>query len=150
MARLRLRPRASYPFAVDGSITVRDINYGNHLGNDSAAGLLHVARTELLRSLGLSEGDLGDGRTGGVIGDLAISFQVEGRMFDAITLEVAVDELEESTVRMHHRIRRVGDGATLLLAEVGLVAFDYVARELGVWPEPFVSALGARFGLEAP
>lgn len=139
--RIQLTEKSSYSHAYHTTLKVRDINYGGHLGNDAVAGLLHEARLELLRSLGASEGDLGDSATGIILSDLAIRFVAEAYLFDVIVIETEVEELKRTSLRLCHRIRRGAD--LIALAEVGVVAFVYASRRVGAFPESFVRALRA-------
>jgi acyl-CoA thioesterase FadM len=137
--RIQLAAKPQYAFSYRTTLKVRDINYGGHLGNDSVAGLLHEARLDLLRRVGASELDLGDGKAGMILSDLAIQFVAEGYLFDSIVIETEVDEIKRCSLRLCHRIRRGED--VIVLAEVGVVGFAYASRSIAALPKSFVESL---------
>lgn len=59
MARLTLELPEHFAFYTEITVSIRDINYGGHLGNDAVLGLAHEARLRYLKSLGFSELDIG-------------------------------------------------------------------------------------------
>jgi acyl-CoA thioester hydrolase len=147
MPRLKLQEQPEYEFRYHVTLQVRDLNYGAHLSNDAVVGLLHEARLNLLRGLGLSEMDLGDGQTGLIMGDLAVNFKAEGFLFDSVRIDSHIDEISRNSFRIFHRMVR-GE-AVLVLAETGFVAFNYAQRRVAAVPEAFgqkVSQLKTDFG----
>ena len=140
MAMFKLTPKKSYRFHYRTTIKVRDVNYGGHLGNDAVVGLLHEARTDFLRSLGLTELDLGDGETGLIVSDLAVNYRAEGYLFDEIVVHSDIGEVRSTSFRVYHHVTR-GD-KTIALAEVGAVAFDYADRRIAELPEAFLGKIG--------
>jgi acyl-CoA thioester hydrolase len=44
MPRVKIELPESWTFRTDIPIRITDINYGNHMGNDSFLGILHEAR----------------------------------------------------------------------------------------------------------
>ena len=75
MPRIKLKPRASYPFNCEISVRTTDLNYGGHLGNDRMLALIHEARVAFLNSHGLSEMDCGGVSL--IMGDAVIVYQGE-------------------------------------------------------------------------
>ena len=55
MARISIELPEQFPFSTELEVRVSDLNYGNHLGNDQALGLIHEARRRYLRALALEE-----------------------------------------------------------------------------------------------
>lgn len=139
MPRVKLQEQPSYEFHYEVRLQVRDINYGGHLSNDALVGLIHEARLNLLRDLGFSEMDLGDGQTGIIMADLAINYKAEGFMFDRLCLESHINEMSRSGFRIFHRITK-GD-LLLALAETGIVTFNYAQRRIVPVPAAFIEAL---------
>ena len=90
-------------------------------------------------ALGVAEKDLGDGRTGIIMGDLAVTYSSEGHLFDQLSVDSHVGEMRRSSFRIFHRLTR---GETLIaLVETGLIAFDYAAKAIVPVPEAFKRAL---------
>jgi acyl-CoA thioesterase FadM len=139
MSRIKLSEQSEYEFHHTITLQPRDINYGGHLGNDSLVSLLGTVRADTLRSMGLSEADLGDSRTGIIMSDLVVNFRAEGFMFDELLIDTHIGELNRTGFRIFHRVTK---GRTLIaLAETGITTFDYVSRKIAPVPGAFLKAL---------
>lgn len=144
MPRIKLKPQPAYEFQHRLSVRVTDLNYGAHLANNAVVELIHEARVQLLRQLGLSEHNLGDGQTGIIMGDLVVNFKQEGFLGDELCVESHIGEVAGKGFRLFHRITR---GTELLaLAETGIVCFDYAARKIAPIPPEFLQAIKRRTG----
>jgi acyl-CoA thioesterase FadM len=139
MPRVKLKEQPTYEFHHTLTVRVTDLNYGGHLGNDALVSLIHEARATVMRSLGCSEFDLGDGKTGLIMLDLVINFLQEGFVFDELRIDSHVGEISQRSFRLFHRIMKADQA--LALAETGVVAFDYAERKPVPIPEAFLSAL---------
>jgi len=144
MPRTRLVQQETYEFRSSVSVQPRDVNYAGHVGNDALIALAGTARALMLHALGLSELDLGDGRTGIVMTDLAVNYKAEGHLFDELLIETHVDELTRTGFRLFQRVTK---GERLVaLVETGFVAFDYASRRVVPVPPAFVKAVADRMG----
>lgn len=137
MPRIKLQPQPYYEYCHTLTVRVTDLNYGNHLGNHSLAAFIHEARVRVLGELNCTEFDLGDGKTGLVIGDIAINFLGEGFIFDTIQIESQIVELSKKSFRIAHRL--TCDGRLIGLAETGLVALNYETRRVTTLPVSFAT-----------
>lgn len=138
MARIKLAPLDHYPYYYETNVEVTDLNYGNHMGNDSLVGIIHRARVHFLHRLGASEQNLGDGKTGILLTDLIVNYREEGFLFDKLSVESSIGEMGSKGFRMFHRIT-ANKGRLIALAETGIVAFNYRERKVVRIPEIFVS-----------
>ncbi|MGW8325161.1 MAG: thioesterase family protein, partial [Desulfobacterales bacterium] len=93
MARVKLTPLDHYKNIYETTVEVTDINYGNHLGNDALVGIIHRARVHFLHRLGVSEYDLGDGKTGILLADLIANYKEESFLFDKLSVESSIGEV---------------------------------------------------------
>ncbi len=139
MARIKLQEQPLYEFTYTFTVQARDLSSRRHLGADAIVQMLHEAVVSLFQTLGLNELDLGDGKTGVVTEETVIDFRREAFLFDTLTIETHVDEIDASGFRMYHRMMRTGEIAAL--AESGLVGFDYTRSAIVSIPETFNSAL---------
>ncbi len=139
MPRVRLIQQKAYEFRCTLEVQPRDLNYGGHLANDSLISLIGTARARMFSSLGFSELDLGDGRTGVVMSDLVVNYRSEAFMFDELLIETHVGELSRLGFRLFHRVTK-GD-LLVGLVETGLAAFDYPSRKIAPVPGVFIAAL---------
>ncbi len=139
--RIKLLELSNYRFHYKRKVQKRDLNYAGHLGNDSIVRLLQEARLAIFQQLGFTELDLGDSKTGIIIGDLVINFRSEGFLDEELNIESQIEDVTERSMRIYHRIIKKQDNSMLALAETGLVAYDYSTRAIAKWPERFNTEL---------
>jgi acyl-CoA thioester hydrolase len=140
MPRTKLTAQPVYKFCYPITVQPRDINYGGHLGVDSLVSIIGTARAYIFKSAGLSEGNLGDDRTGIIMTDFLVNLKAEGFMFDNLEVYTHVGELTKNGFRFFHKITR---GPSLVaLAEAGFLAYDYTAKKVTSVPVKFSNALG--------
>jgi acyl-CoA thioester hydrolase len=139
MPRTKLTELPVYKFRYAITLQPRDINYGGHLGVDSLVSIVGTARAYIFKSVGLSELNLGDNKTGMIMTDFVINLKAEGFMFDSLEVYSHVGELTKNGFRFFHKVTR---GASIIaLVESGFLAFDYTAEKVTRVPETFVTAL---------
>ena len=139
MSRIRLLEQPQYEFSYDLAVRVNQLDYGHHLNHDSIISMAHEARALMFHSLGVEENNLGDDRTGVIIGDLAVSCCGEASLFDKLRIDTHIGELGRSNFRVFQRITR--EGRLIALVETGTIAFDYAARAIVPIPDVFRKAL---------
>jgi acyl-CoA thioester hydrolase len=140
MPRTKLTELPVYKFRYAITLQPRDINYGGHLGVDSLVSIVGTARAYIFKSVGLSELNLGDNKTGMIMTDFVINLKAEGFMFDSLEVYSHVGELTKNGFRFFHKVTR---GASIIaLVESGFLAFDYTAEKVTRVPETFANALG--------
>ena len=141
MPKVKLTKKDNYEFEYKVTLQVTDINYGGHLGNDALVGIIHEARVNLLTTLGCSEFDLGDGKTGIILSDLGVNYLGEGFMLDEIIVYSNVDEISNASFRIFHHITK--KDKTIALAETGIIAFNYNERYIAEVPQVFLDSLNS-------
>jgi acyl-CoA thioester hydrolase len=137
--RLILVEKPFYTFSTSIEVRLSDINYAMHVGSTQMAGIVHDARYRVLTSLGFNEGNLGDGKTSIVIGDLAIQFKSEAFLGTVLTVESHFDEIAEKGFRLFHRIKH--GGVLIALAETGIICYNYQERRPVQVPVAFIQKL---------
>ncbi len=141
MPRVKIDEHRSYPFSTDLKVRVSDLNYGAHLGYDSILGLVHQARVEMFDGMGVTEIDLGDGRTGLVAADLVVTYQGEAFVNDVLEIAILPMEVGPISFRLAYRVRHAKNGKSVALMEIGFAAFDYEKRCLARLPDVFKDGL---------
>ena len=139
MPKVKLKQQLSYQFQYKRILQVGDINYGGHLSNDAVVTIAHEARLDFLRELGLSELDLGDGKTGIIMSDLAVNYLGEGFLFDELTILTQVDEIKSASFRVFHKMMR--EDKIIALVETGIITFDYAEHSIVEIPQSFLKKL---------
>jgi acyl-CoA thioesterase FadM len=146
MPRVKLEEHARYPFSTELDVRVADLNYGAHLGYDRLLSLAHQARVRMFDGIGATELDLGDGATGIVAADVAVTYLAEAFLNDVLVFEIKPVEIGLVAFRLAHRVAHKGTGKKVALIEIGFVGFDTRRRAPGRLPDPFVAALKAMDG----
>jgi acyl-CoA thioester hydrolase len=141
---VKLREQPVYEFRYELQIQVGHLNYGGRVGHDAIVRIAHEARIHLFHLLGVAESNLGDDRTGIIMGDLVVTHAGEGFLFDKLHVDSHVGEMGRSGFRMFHRFKK--EETLIALVETGLMAFDYAARAIVPVPEVFRSALRQSLG----
>ncbi len=139
MARVKLTELERYRFSHEQIIYIANINPAGHVGASQMIDLLHDGRYQMLKSMGASEWNLGDGKSGTILSDLAVNYKAELFLDDVVTIESDISEIEEKSLRIFYRITK--NGKTAVLAETGHVCFNYLDKTTGKIPEIFISKL---------
>ena len=148
MPRIKLLEQPVYEFQYELTIQISHLNYAGHLGHDSVVSIAHEARAHMFHALGVAETNLGDGKTGIIIGDLAVNYSSEGHLFDKLRIDSHVGELGRSAFRVFQRLSR--EGSLVALVETGTMAFDYSVRAIVPIPDAFRRALKRYMGSASP
>lgn len=144
MKQVNLEEQNQYEFGYMTTVQPRDVNYRGYLGNDSIISMVRTAQADVLRSLNLSEGNLGDGQTSIVTYDIMASYKAEAFALDELVIETHVGEIKRSGFRMFHRLRK--GRIVVALVEAGIATYKYNSRKMVPVPESFLTALAGHQG----
>lgn len=111
-------------------VRISDINYGNHVGNDSILSIIHEARMQLLASFGYTELDAGGNSL--IMADVMIAYKAEAFYGDILEIAMFADEISTTGFSLlylisTHRADKITDIAH---AKTGMVCFDYEVRRV--------------------
>lgn len=134
MARIQIDFPTQVQFSTQMTVRITDLNYGNHLGNDSVLSLIHEARVRFLQYMGYSELDLAG--VGIIMSDAAIQFKKEAFYGDVLTIEVATGDFSRVAFDIYYRLKIVDQ--EIAVAKTGIVCFDYATRKVVAVPEAFL------------
>lgn len=135
MPRIKIETPESYAFETNLEVRVTDLNYGNHLGNDKVLSYMQEARVQFFRSYNMSELDFWG--TSLIQGDAAISYKSEGFLNDSIKIEIAVNDISNSSFDLVYTLTNKTTDKLLALAKTRMVCFDYDNRKVTSVPETF-------------
>ena len=144
MARIKIDLPDLFPFETTIPIRITDLNYGDHLGNDTVLAFAHEARVRYLRSLGLSELDAGG--AGLTMTDAAVVYRSQGRFGQVIRIQVAASEFGRSSFEMVYRMTDGDTGGDVALVKTGMAFFDYGRQKIVAMPADFRERLGRGLG----
>ncbi|OGN64526.1 MAG: hypothetical protein A3E80_04990 [Chlamydiae bacterium RIFCSPHIGHO2_12_FULL_49_9] len=128
MARVTIESIDSYEFETTLEIRVSDLNYGNHLANDSVLTLAHEARLRYLAALGYTEFDI-EG-VGLLQVDAAILYRAQGKWGQKIKIEVAMREAGKVGCDFFFLFTDLETEGEIAQVKTGMVFFDYGKQKI--------------------
>jgi len=131
MARVKIKFPPDNPlFRCTIPVRISDINYGNHLGNDSVLSIIHEARMQLLAQWGYDE--LRAGGVSLIMGDVMIAYRGEAYYGEELKISIYIDELSDRSFDLLYHIttNREGEPRDIAHGKTGMVCFDYEARKV--------------------
>lgn len=116
-------------------VRITDINYGNHVGNDSLVAIIHEARMQFLNQHGYTELDVAG--TSLIMNELFIEFKSEAFYKDILEVKIFTGEIFKVGFEFYYSLSTIRDKATLLIAnaKTGMVCFNYEEKKLMPVPE---------------
>ena len=142
MGRIRLEPPPAFRFETSIPIRITDLNYGNHVGNDSLLSILHEARVQYLASFGYGELDFAG--VGLIMSDVAIEFRAELFYGEHLVAKVQAAEFTNSSFEVYYSLEKVaGEQRTVVaIAKTRMVCYDYTLKKIAGLPNVARQALG--------
>ncbi len=139
MARIKLTTPEKIIAKINLQVRITDINYGNHLGNDSLVSLLHEARAKWLSSLGYSELNLEGVSL--IMNELAVNYHSESFYADELEISLAIGEISKVAFELYYIVEAIRNEEKKLIAKAktGMVCFDYRIKKTVAIPEKFSS-----------
>ena len=139
MKRLSLELPEHFNFSTNFNVRITDLNYGDHVGNDSVLSLLHEGRMRFLNHYGFSEKDAGG--PGLIMLDAQLVYKRQLGYPEAITIEVAAIDPSKSGFTLAYQIRKGDGGEIAVQARTNMSFFDYDRGRPARMPEAFSVAL---------
>lgn len=143
MARIHINLPDIFIFSTELPVRISDLNYGNHVGNDSILTLMQEARALFYRSLGFESEVTIEGSVGQVVADAAIVYKAESFFGDTLIIEIAVQEFHNYGFDMLYRISNKVTGKEVARGKTGIVCFDYAKRKMAAMPVVLRQALAS-------
>ena len=122
-------------------IRITDINYGNHVGNDSFVGILHEVRVIWLSMHNYAELNIGD--AGLIMSDLEIEFKWEAFYGDVIEAQISAGEVSKIGFELYYQLFTTRNNKRILLlnAKTGMICYNYTNKKVTPLPENFKKIL---------
>jgi acyl-CoA thioester hydrolase len=135
MARVKIELPEKFSFETVIPIRITDLNYGNHVGNDTILSILHEARVQYLRHYDLEELDFAG--VGLIMNDVAVEFKNEIFYGERIIASVTVGDISKFSFDVYYKLEKENHEKRILvaLAKTGMVCYDYSAKKVAVVPE---------------
>ena len=104
-------------------LTIRDMNYANHLDHLSLLNYLHETRVRLLREYGYNEINA-DGNGGGLIViNLQCNYRKEGFYGDEILVTLTMQKVSATRLNLHYEIQKLNENSALMATSDIIVVF---------------------------
>ncbi len=121
-------------------VRIDDINYGGHMGNDRYLIFFQEARLRLLKSLGFSEMNIGNG-VSVTQAEAFVRYKAEVFAGDCLEVEVLIDRLSGVRFRVLYRLVRESDKKLVAEGHTLMVGYDYREHKVQKIPQVFKEAL---------
>lgn len=133
MSRVKIKFPAEKPlFETKVSVRISDINYGNHLGNDSVLSIIHEARMQMLQAWGGNELNI----TGNslIMADVMIAYKAEAFFGEILDIMIYADEVTDRSFDLLYRIKTIRNNVAVDVAhaKTGMICFDYNMRRVAL------------------
>ena len=141
MARLKIEVPTQIIAQVNIGVRITDINYGNHVGNDSFVAIIHEARVQWLSQHNFTELDICG--AGLIMGDLSIVFKNESFYGDQLQINISVSDISACGFNLFYQLSTQRNGNTILLAtaRTGMVCYDYETKKVTAIPVELMEIL---------
>jgi acyl-CoA thioester hydrolase len=135
MSRIKLKMPKHYIFSTQVDIRITDINYANHLGNDSILSIIHEARVHFLKSMGYSEFNVEGVAT--IMGDVAIIYKSQAYYGDKLKIDIGVADIAKKSCDIYYRVTKDAN-KTVALCKTAFVFYDYKNNKPVNIPQGFI------------
>ena len=141
MARLSLQLPKKILTTVSISVRITDINYGNHVGNNSIVEIIHEARVQFLQQNGFTELDIAG--TSLIMSELQVEYKNESFYPDLLHIDIYCGEISKVSFELYYKIstKRHQQDILIALAKTGMVCYDYNIRKIRHVPEELKAIL---------
>jgi acyl-CoA thioesterase FadM len=142
MSRVKIKfPNEKPLYTTTIDVRISDINYGNHLGNDSVLSIIHEARMRMLKEWGGTELDIQGNSL--IMADVMIAYKGEAFYGEALYVEIFADECAGPSFDLLYRIstQRNTQTVPIVHAKTGMICFDYNTRRISTMGDGLKSLL---------
>jgi acyl-CoA thioester hydrolase len=141
MARLEIQLPEKFLFETALTVRVTDLNYGNHVGNDTILSYMHEIRLQFYQSIGYRNELNFEGDIGQIITDAAIVYKSESFLGDVLIGKIAVNDFNKYGFDFFYLITNNESGKEVARGKTGVVCFDYSKRKVASVPQSLLAKL---------
>ena len=116
-------------------VRITDINYGDHVGNDSLVAIIHEARMQFLQLHGFTE--LNIEGVGLKMSGLVVEFKNESFYKDAIEVKIGSSNISKVSFELYYHLITIRnkDEITIANAKTTMVCYDYELKKVAALPD---------------
>ena len=141
MARLEIHLPENFLFETEFAVRITDLNYGNHVGNDTILSYMHEIRIRFYQSRGYGNELNFEGDVGQIITDAAIVYKSESFLGDVLIGKITVADFNKYGFDFIYQIVNKETGKEVARGKTGVVCFDYAKRKVASVPESLLKKL---------
>ena len=141
MSRIKIDVSGNIIDTVSIAVRITDINYGNHLGNDSMVSILHEARVLWLKKNDFTE--LNAGGAGLIMADLGVEYINESYYGDMLTIFISCGGMTNAGFELYYLVQTTRQEKVIMIAKAktGMVCYDYINKKVIAVPEKLKEVL---------
>ena len=115
-------------------VRITDINYGDHVGNDSLVAIIHEARMQFLQLHGFTE--LNIEGVGLIMSDLIVEFKSKSFYKDVIEVKIGSSNILKVSFELYYRLTTVRNNDEIIIAnaKTTMVCYDYELKKVAALP----------------
>ena len=115
-------------------VRITDVNYGNHLGNNSLVEIIHEARVQFLQQHNFTELDAGG--TALIMSELIVEFKNESFYKDILEVKIFIGELSKVSFEIFYSISALRNNSSTIVAnaKTSMVCFNYDEKKVNPMP----------------
>lgn len=135
MPRIKLfPPERFFDISIKIPVRITDINYGDHVGNDSLVSIIHEARMQFLQHHSFTE--LNIEGIGLIMSELIVEFKNESVYKDIIEVKIAAGEISKVSFELFYKLAALRGNEDFLIAhaKTTMVCYDYELKKVAMIP----------------
>lgn len=136
---MKLSPIAKPIFTTSLSVRIYDLNYGNHLGNDSLLSLVHEARVRFLKQMNFTE--LNIGGVGILITNLVVNYKDEVFYGNEIQIGIDVGDVSKTGFDLCYELKLKSTEKEIARVLTTCTFFDYTNSKVVRVPTIFLDGI---------
>ena len=128
-------------FTTSLEVRIYDINYGQHLGNDSLVSLLHEARARFLKSRGFSESNAGG--FGILVTNLVVNYVGQAFFAEKLSAKLGIGRASKTSLELIYQLCVEEDQREIARACTTITFYDYEKKKVSRIPPSFLASFEA-------
>ncbi len=136
MSRIKIiLPEKFLNTSINIPVRISDINYGDHVGNDSIVSIIHEARMQFLLQYGYTE--LNIEGTGLIMSDIFVEFKNESFYKDIINVKLGIGDISKVSFEIFYLLNTSRNNKELIIAnaKTTMICYDYETKKIVEIPE---------------
>jgi len=126
-----------YPFSVEISVRITDINYGGHLGHMAVVGIFHQARLLFLNEYNIDEMNV-EGN-GVILLNSSYAFKNQAFLNDQLIVRVGIGTYSKTRFNFLYQASDKETGKLIVSGQEETTFFNYIKGKLSKIPKSFLS-----------